>query len=281
MDLVLFADDTNVFFSHNNLSILTNMINVELAKLSEWFKANKLSINVSKSKYMIFKPRQKRLTVDLSIEVNNSMLDKAKEVMFLGVILDEHLSWKSHISHVANKISKSIGIIYRASFYLFKSYLRILFYSLVYPYLQYCTSVWGSTHPSNLNRLVLLQKRIVRILAKVPSDAHTDPIFKEFQLLKFEDIYFFQLRIFMYKYSNDLLPKKFDDMFPHINEIHNYNTRRGREFYLIKCRTNLRQFSINYPGPLFYNSLSSDIRDISSLPVFRSKLKFYLLNCKS
>ena len=118
MDLVLFADDTNVFFSHNDLSILNNMINVELAKLSEWFKANKLSINVSKSKYTIFKSRQKRLTVDLSMKVNNSKLDK--EVMFLGVILDEHLSWKSHISHVANKISKSIGIIYRASFYLFK-----------------------------------------------------------------------------------------------------------------------------------------------------------------
>ena len=84
---------------------------------------------------MIFKSRQKRLTVDLSIEVNNSKLDKAKEVMFLGVILDEHLSWKSHISHAANKISKSIGIIYRASFYLFKSSPRILYYSLVYPYL--------------------------------------------------------------------------------------------------------------------------------------------------
>ena len=193
LDLVLFADDTNVFFSHNDLSILNNMLNVELAKLSEWFKANKLSINVSKSKYMIFKSRQKRLTVDLSIKVNNSKLDKAKEVMFLGVILDEHLSWKSHISHVANKISKSIGIIYRASFYLFKSSLRILYYSVVYPYLQYCTSVWGSTYPSNLNRLVLLQKRIVRILAKVPFDAHTDPIFKEFQLLKFEDINLFQL----------------------------------------------------------------------------------------
>ena len=97
--------------------------------------------------------------------------------MFLGVILDEHLSWNSYISHVANKISKSIDIIYRASFYLFKSSLRILYYFLVYPYLQYCTSVWGYTYPSNLNHLVLLQKRIVRILAKVSLDAHTDPDF--------------------------------------------------------------------------------------------------------
>ena len=130
MDLVLFADDTNVFFSHNDLSILTNMINVEMAKLSEWFKANKLSINVSKSKCMIFKPRQKRLTVDLSIEVNNSKLDKAKEVIFVGVILDEHLSWKSHISHVAN-----FGIICRASFYPLNhlcAYFTILLFILTF-----------------------------------------------------------------------------------------------------------------------------------------------------
>jgi fibrillarin-like rRNA methylase len=103
------------------LHVLTNTINTELLKFSEWFKANKLWINVSKSKYLIFKPRQKRLTEDLSIEVNNHKLAKAKEVLFLGVILDEHLSWKAHISHVANKISKSVTIKYRASFCLFKS----------------------------------------------------------------------------------------------------------------------------------------------------------------
>ena len=279
--MVLFADDTNVFYSHNDLSDLANIMNTELRKLSDWFKANKLSINVAKSKYMIFKPRQNKLSIHLSIEVNSYKLEKVVVVVFLGVILDEHLSWKSHISHVANKISKSIGIIYRASFNLLKSSLRILYYSLVYPYLQYCVSVWGSTYTSNLNRLVLLQKRIIRILAKVPFDAHTDPIFKEFQLLKFEEIYFLQLGIFMSKYSIHSLPKNFDDMFPRINEIHGYNTRRARDFYLTKCRTKMRQFSIIYQGPLFYNSLSSDIRDASSLSIFKSKLKFYLLSCNN
>lgn len=79
LDLVLFADDTNVFFSHNDLSILTNVINVELAKLSKWFKANELSINVS---------TKTKKTNGRLIEVNNFKLDKAKEVMFLGVMLD-------------------------------------------------------------------------------------------------------------------------------------------------------------------------------------------------
>ena len=120
------------------------IINSEMDKLSEWFGANKLSINVKKSNYMTFQPRQKRQKIDLSITLNNHKIDQVKEVVFLGVILDEHLSWKPHISHVAGKLSKSIGIIYKSSFCLSRSSLITLYYSLIYPYLQYCIIVWGS-----------------------------------------------------------------------------------------------------------------------------------------
>ena len=80
--------------------------------LSDWFKANKLSLNVKKSNYLIFKPKQRRQEFDLNIEINGHKMIRSKEVTFLGVILDENLSWKSHISHIASKISKSVGIIY-------------------------------------------------------------------------------------------------------------------------------------------------------------------------
>ena len=98
-----------------------------------------MSINTKKSNYMIFKPRQKRiLHNDLSIMINGCVIDRVEEVVFLGVILDEHISWKPHISHVARKISKSIGIIYKASFFfqnlLYVNYiirLFILIYSIV------------------------------------------------------------------------------------------------------------------------------------------------------
>ena len=86
---------------------------------------------------MIFKPRQKRYNIDLLIMLNDHKIDLLKEVVFLGVILDAHISWKPHISHVARKMSKSIGIINKSSFYLSKSSLYTLYYSLVYPYLQY------------------------------------------------------------------------------------------------------------------------------------------------
>ena len=145
-EMILFADDTNVFFSDSDLSRLTTVINSEMKNLSEWFFANKLSLNIKKSNYIIFTPRarQRRQTLDLLLEINNHRLERVKETSFLGVILDESLTWKSHISYVASKISKSIGIIYRSSFCLIRLTLRTLYFALVYPYLNYCVIIWGS-----------------------------------------------------------------------------------------------------------------------------------------
>ena len=97
--------------------------------LSDWFKANKLSLNVKKLNYLIFKPKQRRQEFDLNIEINGHKMIRTKEVTFLGVILDENLSWKSHISC---KISKSVGIIGRSSPCLTTLALKTLYYSLVY-----------------------------------------------------------------------------------------------------------------------------------------------------
>ena len=187
-----------------------SLINSELCMISKWFQSNKLSVNITKSNYIIFKPRQKRQTFDLYLEINDNKISRVKEVCFLGVILDENLSWQAHISHVAHKISKSIGIIYRSSFYLFKSALRILYFAIVYPYLQYCITVWRSTYSTNLNRIVVLQKRAIRIIDKQDFGVHTTPIFNEFKILKFEDIYLFNLWKFIYQYQHKMLPDCFE-----------------------------------------------------------------------
>ena len=163
------------------------------------------------------------------MKINDHQITRAKEFVFLGVILDEHISWKPHISYVARKISKSVGIIYKLSFFLSKSTLRKLYFSLVYPYLQYCIIVWGSTYPTNLNRIILLQKRIIRILDKQPFDAHTDPLFIKLKILKFDWIYLYHLGKFMYQYHNGLLPRSFDNL-----------------YQLSFCRTNIRREVMTY-----------------------------------
>ena len=278
LQLILFADDTNVFLSHKNADCLANILNTELNKLSIWFRANKLSLNLKKTKFMVFKPSQKRKSHDIQLLINDYKLDQVKETIFLGVILDENLNWKSEISHVANKVSKSIGIIRKSNFYLSTNSLRTLYFSLVYPYFFYCNLVWASTYKSNLVRLEILQKRVVRTIAKTHFYAHTDPIFRNLGILKFHDMHLLQLGLFMYSHQNRTLPLKFDCKFTLQKEIHSHHTRNSHLYRLPLCRTNIKQFSVFYQGPKFYNSLSTEIVNSSSSVSFKKALKAFFYN---
>jgi len=95
---------------------------------------------------MVLNLRQKRWNLDIKLEISNCAIERVRDTIFVGVILDENLTWKHHIASVATKISKSIGIIYKSNFRLPDTSLRTLYYTLVYLYLVYCVSVWASTH---------------------------------------------------------------------------------------------------------------------------------------
>ena len=195
--------------------------------------------------------------------------------MFLGVILDENLTWKPLFANVSRKISKSIGIIYKASFCLPTTSLCKLYFCVVYPYLVYCIPVWVSTYPSNLNHMFLLQKKVIRIISKNEFDAHTEPIFKQLKILKLSDIYRSQIGN---SFQKGLLPYAFSEMFLLPNQIHHYNTRNSNSFYLFSCRTNIRQFVIRFQGPKLFNSFSTEIQNADSFSQFKTKLKTFLLN---
>ena len=112
-----------------------------MLKLTQRCLANKLSIKFNESNLLVFRPRQSRQTLDISIQIDNDSSERVKETAFLSVILDEHLSWKPRILSVSIKISKSMGIIYKWSFCLPKTSLRSLYCSLVYPYLRWLDSI--------------------------------------------------------------------------------------------------------------------------------------------
>ena len=120
MDLILFADDTDTFFSHKDFNLPPEILNSEMPKLTRWCRANKLSINFKKSNFMVFRPRQRRQTLDISIQIDKNVTERVKETVFLRVILDEHLSWKPYILSVSRKISKSIRTLF---FFLLEPFL--------------------------------------------------------------------------------------------------------------------------------------------------------------
>ena len=123
----LFSDDTSFFYSHKDPNQLIRVMNSELSKISEWLKVNKLSLNVAKTNYILFRPRQKPITVTDTITLDNIAVQQVEVTKFLGVLLDQHLSWKYHIYHVAKKVSKTIGIISKARFFLSSQSLLSLY----------------------------------------------------------------------------------------------------------------------------------------------------------
>ena len=161
---LLFADDTSILYSHRDQDHLISVLNEELIKIDSWMRSNKLSVNIKKTNYVVFKSAQKKASSDLPLSFNSQILKEKNAVKFLGAYIDNCLTWKSYINHVCKKMSKSIGVIFRSRFFLTEKTLLSLYYTLVYPYISYCSTVWTSTYPTNLNRIYLLQKRAVRAI---------------------------------------------------------------------------------------------------------------------
>ena len=150
---------------------------------------------------------------DLNIKIQNTNIERVSVIKFLGVMIDAHLSWKSHIEYTCNKISKCVGVILNARKKLNKSVLLNLYYSFAYPYFGYYNHVWGNTYPSNLNKMVVLQTKHIRIVTCSPYRAHSKPLLVANKVLSVYEINVYIVGIFIYKCCNNGVPDIFNDFF--------------------------------------------------------------------
>ena len=148
LSFILFADDSNVFFSHDNPVNLVNTVNAELNKLTEWIRANKLSLNLQKTKYMLFSNTID--TLPTNIIFDDTPLENVSDIKFLGVTVDNRLSWKPHISNICKTISRNIGVIYRLKFHIPSSSLITLYSSLILPWAEIPGGRGGHVPPTIL-----------------------------------------------------------------------------------------------------------------------------------
>lgn len=143
LQFFLFADDTNLLYANKILRSLETVMNDELLKVVDWLTVNKLSLNVRKTNYIIFHPYQKRLNYDVNIKILDSRvnkyfnLERKEYVNYLGVMIDNHLSWKHHINYVALKISRNSGILSKLKHFVPPKTLFGIYNSLIFPYLSY------------------------------------------------------------------------------------------------------------------------------------------------
>ena len=176
-------DDTNLLYADKNLKSLETIVNCELVKVVGWLIANKLSLNIKKTNYIIFHPYQKRINLNICIKAYDSRtktffdLERKDHVKYLGVIIDRHLSWKHHINYIALKISRNIGIISRPRHFVPLKTLLSIYNSLSSPHISYGLIAWGQASKSHIEKILILQKRAVRLIYFLPFRTHAIPYF--------------------------------------------------------------------------------------------------------
>ena len=278
LSFILFADDTNILISHRNLTELISIINRELSKVSSWFKCNKLSLNINKTNFMHFHTTRTNETFLYNINIDNLPLEQKKHVKFLGITIDNHLTWNQHICNISSSIAKGIGVLYKVKDLLLEQSLLMIYNTLILPYIHYCNIVWGNCCKTKLDHILLLQKKAVRICSKAKYLSHTNILFNRLKVLKVHDINSLQIAIFMFKYNKEMLPPVFNGFFLYNNNIHSYPTRACNNIHLRNPKILLAHKSLRHHGPDIWNSLPDSIKENSTLTSFIKAIKTIFLD---
>ena len=165
-------------------------------------------------------------------------------------------------------------MVIKARNFLNEEGLITVYYSFIYPYLIYCNHIWGCTYKTNLQRLVILQNRIVRIISQTKSRESSQPLYRQLGIIKFMDLNRYLIARFMFRHAATRVPDSFTSLFHRNNEYHNHETRTADHFHIPAVASNLGKTGIRYRGAIIWNAmLSNDISADVSEAVFVKLLR--------
>ena len=275
LSCIQFADDTTLYCSEKNTRLLESNFMHDLTTVSDWFRANKLTLNAGKSVCMLFQPKGETPKM-IEIELNGVLITNSKYTKFLGLWIDDKLDWQIHLSKLQTKLNQSLGLLNRAKKMLNLNGLLSLYYAHFVSHLNYGILLWGSmTKCQWLTKLQKIQNKCVKLLlAKSGNKTRKDLL-----ILNVEETINLDLCKLGYKTKNHLLPIQLQHCIEHdssgnsLKKHHPYNTRRKQELNIPK--TNYASF-LN-KAIKNYTELPTQIKSISSLKCFVKRTKEHLI----
>ena len=276
MEYTIYA---HLLLNDGDVSSLHFNVDTVLGAIGKWIKSNNSNLNVSKTNYIVFQNRS--IKVDFPpVTLEGAVLQRVTRTKFLGVYIDENINWNNQITFVATKLSKMSGILYRIRENLTREALISVYYTLCFPHLIYCVSVWACTWPSFLKKITVAQNNILRCLFYMNKFDSTQPIFSTQKFLTFENIHKYFLLLFIYKYIKQ---DHDSQLFRLVNTSHN---TRSNTVNLIcpQFSTSLFNNSVLCFGPSLWNSLTTDIKSLvnsGTLSLFKRHVKTHLFNLQT
>ena len=255
-----FADDTFIVFSSKTPKTIETIVNFELKSVVTWLRLNKLSLNASKTELIFFRSNHHPLNYDkISIKLNGLKLIPVDYIKYLGMYIDKHLNWNTHIDELCKKLSRANGIISKLRYNAPLDICKRVYYAIFFSHLINGCNLWSLTpRNKNISRIERLQKKCVRIMTFAPFNAHTNPIFQEIELLKVQDVIKTQQLKLVYDFRRNCLPDDLMNLFQFTTDVQTtnlvLNSADNNLLYLPPFKTmNYGKKSIKYQCPKIWN----------------------------
>ena len=272
-DISLYADDTVLFCSAKTTIELEQKLNSDLQNLSRWFGANRLTLNTSKCKFMVFGSNAKLAKLqNINLLINNRPLNRVESFKYLGITLNQTLSWSDHIEALFTKVNQSLGIIRRVKHLLTVGSRRTLVNSLVMPIFDYADFVWGDKNNSVLmNNLQVLHNKAAKIILDAHPLSSASESLRSLNWQPLSTHRHFHHCLIMHKCLNNYIDFKFNFKFS--SDIYIYNTRNKQNIHLECVKKNWGKQAFSYHAANDWNSLPVELQNIRQTKTFKTKLK--------
>ena len=221
---------------------------------------------------MLFRNKGRYVTTQGQLQINGTILSLVDATIFIGLNIDEKLNWEKHINYVSNIISKKIGILYRIRHFVTRNTLIMLYNAFILPHITYGLEVWGAAHKTFLNKVMVLQKKITRIICFKSYNYHTAPLFYDLTILDVYKLYRLLIATFEHDLINAKLPHNFINYCTYVS--HHYETRAKGNYNI---RTNLGKQTVSFSGAQIWNTVPKELRNVISRKKFRQIFKKELL----
>ena len=287
VDITMYADDTAIDTAFRTVGEIKQPLLPAFFRLCQWLDKNKLSLNVVKTEFMILGTNSRLRDLDSDpastpyiLSVGNIEIKRVKSTKYLGLIVDDTLSWSDHINHISMKIKRSIGVLKRTRSYLPRASLITLYRTLIETHLRYCSVIWGQCGETLKDKLQALQNRALRTIAGQKFE-HADHsrLLVGYGLLSVQNLIKMDMGICVYKILNDQAPEEFKHIFQPVSSMHGYQTRSSQNNNLHLPQLNLKsaQGAISYAGVKIWNDIPPEIRKAESIVTFKKQFKEHLM----
>ena len=266
-----------LYYSNKDHVQLFKTVETDLMRLIQWFKTNKLSLNVSKTNVVLFSNNDIPPCNDLKLVVGNESIKLTNSVKFLGMYLDSKLSWCAQTNHIKNKLSSALYMLNSTKNIISSNHLKTLYYTLLHPYLTYGIMLWGSTLQQYLRPIEKKQNKAMRIITNSNFNCHASQLYKLLSIPKLCDVFNIELSKFMYSHYNNKLPPPLMSFFTSNRTIHSHFTRHSNDHHIISRTTQIMSKSFICQGPDIWLHLPSGIKLLSNLNTFKNNIKRHFL----